>query len=64
MALSITFHLRHDVHWEDGVRFTARDVEFGFKTITNPETPTAYAEDFRQVVKFEVLDTLYLPGYL
>ena len=57
-GLAITFHLRPDVHWEDGAPFTARDVEFGFKTITNPETPTAYAEDFRQVVKFEIIDLL------
>jgi peptide/nickel transport system substrate-binding protein len=55
-GLIITFHLRTDVYWEDGVPFTAQDVEFGFKTITNSETPTAYAEDFRQVVKFELLD--------
>lgn len=53
---TITFYLRRGVRWEDGTAFTARDVEFGFKTITAPETPTAYAEDFRQVTKFEVLD--------
>lgn len=55
-GLVITFHLRKNVLWEDGIAFTAGDVEFGFNTIINPETPTAYAEDFRQVVKFEVLD--------
>ncbi len=56
-GLSLTFHLRQGVHWEDGVEFTAADVAFGFKTITDSNTPTAYAEDFRQVVKFELLDT-------
>lgn len=55
-GLSITFHLRQGVRWEDGAEFTAADVEFGFKTITNSDTPTAYAEDFRQVKKFELLD--------
>ncbi|MBN2108030.1 MAG: peptide-binding protein, partial [Deltaproteobacteria bacterium] len=55
-GLSITFHLRQGVRWEDGAEFTAADVEFGFKTITDSHTPTAYAEDFRQVVKFELLD--------
>jgi peptide/nickel transport system substrate-binding protein len=55
-GLQITFHLRSDVKWEDGVAFTARDVEFGFRTIVDPNTLTAYAEDYRQVKLFEVLD--------
>jgi peptide/nickel transport system substrate-binding protein len=45
----IVFHLRHDVRWEDGVPFTAQDVLFGFRTIINPDTPTAYAGDFLEV---------------
>ena len=56
-GLMITFHLKQGVLWEDGVEFTAADVKFGFDTIVNPETPTAYAEDFRQVTKFEIIDT-------
>jgi len=55
-GLHITFHLRQDVRWHDGVAFTARDVEFGFKAITNPDTLTAYAEDYLQVSSFELLD--------
>ncbi|MEI6127661.1 MAG: peptide-binding protein, partial [Pseudomonadota bacterium] len=55
-GLMITFHLRKGVTWEDGVAFTAEDVDFGFKTIIDPKTPTAYAEDFRQVKKAEVVD--------
>jgi peptide/nickel transport system substrate-binding protein len=52
----ITFHLRHDVKWTDGVSFTARDVEFGFNLIRDPATLTAYSEDYKQVQSFEVLD--------
>jgi peptide/nickel transport system substrate-binding protein len=55
-GLRITFHLRKDVHWQDGEPFTARDVEFGFRTITDPKTLTAYNEDYLQVKDFEVLD--------
>jgi len=55
-GLVITFHLRHDARWQDGQPFTARDVEFAFRTITDPETLTAYAEDYKQVEKFEVVD--------
>jgi peptide/nickel transport system substrate-binding protein len=55
-GLVITFHLRKNVRWTDGVEFTADDVLFGFNTITNEKTPTAYSEDFKQVKKAEVLD--------
>jgi peptide/nickel transport system substrate-binding protein len=55
-GLQITFHLRRDVKWQDGVPFTARDVEFGFRTIVDPATLTAYAEDYKQVKQFDVLD--------
>jgi len=55
-GLQIVFKLRRNVRWHDGHPFTARDVLFGFETIINPNTPTAYAEDFRQVKKAEALD--------
>jgi len=55
-GLVITFHLRKGVQWTDGVEFTAEDVMFGYKTIINEKTPTAYQEDFLQVKKAEVLD--------
>lgn len=52
----ITFHLRKDVKWTDGAPFTARDVEFAFHLIRDPATLTAYAEDYKQVTSFELLD--------
>ncbi len=55
-GLSITFHLRKDVQWTDGEPFTAHDVEFGFNLIRDPNTLTAYAEDYRQVDSFELID--------
>jgi peptide/nickel transport system substrate-binding protein len=55
-GLVITFHLRKNVRWTDGVEFTADDVLFGYKTIINEKTPTAYSEDFLQVKKADVLD--------
>ncbi|MGE5299621.1 MAG: peptide-binding protein [Acidobacteriota bacterium] len=55
-GLVITFHLKKGVRWTDGVEFTADDVMFGFNTIINKKTPTAYNEDFLQVKQAEVLD--------
>ncbi|MGB3399793.1 MAG: peptide-binding protein [Candidatus Deferrimicrobiaceae bacterium] len=45
----ITFHLRKGVTWHDGKPFTSEDVMFTYRKMIDPNTPTAYAEDFRQV---------------
>ncbi|MBI5742054.1 MAG: peptide-binding protein [Nitrospirae bacterium] len=55
-GLIITFHLKKNVKWTDGVEFTADDVMFGYKTIIDDKTPTPYKEDYLQVKKAEVLD--------
>jgi len=54
--LSITFHLRKDVKWHDNTPFTAHDVMFTYRLITDPKTPTAYAGDFLLVKEAKVLD--------
>ena len=53
---TITFYLRKNVKWHDGQPFTANDVMFTYKVMVDPKTPTAYAGDFQQVKKAEVLD--------
>lgn len=55
-GLIITFYLKKGVKWTDGIEFTADDVMFGYKTIIDEKTPTAYSEDYKQVKKAEVLD--------
>jgi len=48
-GLTITFHLHRGVKWHDGAPFTSRDVRYTYRVIIDPKTPTAYAEDFKQV---------------
>ncbi|MDD2541864.1 MAG: peptide-binding protein, partial [Desulfuromonadaceae bacterium] len=48
-GLTITFHLHHGVKWHDGAPFTSRDVLYTYHVTIDPKTPTAYAEDFKQV---------------
>ena len=48
-GLTITFHLRKGVSWHDGAPFTSRDVLYTYRVVVDPATPTAYAEDFKQV---------------
>jgi len=55
-GLVITFHLKKGIKWQDGVEFTADDVLFGYKTIIDEKTLSAYKEDYFQVKKAEVLD--------
>jgi len=52
----ITFYLKKNAKWEDGTPVTAWDVEFGFRLITDPKTPSPYASDFLEVERFEVID--------
>ena len=52
----IRITLRKDITWEDGVPLTAKDVEFTFRFVTDPKTPTPYADDFLAVKEFRLID--------
>lgn len=55
-GLRLVFHLRKDVRWQDGAPFTAKDVEFTFQKLTDPNTPTPYGGDFEKVKSLRALD--------
>ncbi|OIO39677.1 MAG: peptide-binding protein [Candidatus Omnitrophica bacterium CG1_02_49_10] len=55
-GLIITFHLRHGVKWHDGEPFTARDVEFTYHKLIDPDIKTPYGGDFLKVSDFKVVD--------
>ncbi|RMF46595.1 MAG: peptide-binding protein [Deltaproteobacteria bacterium] len=54
--LTITFHLRKGVKWHDGAPFTSADVLFTYQLYIDPDTPTAYAEAYKQVRRAEAPD--------
>lgn len=54
--MTITFRVRKGVKWHDGEEVTAQDVDFTYRYMIDPKTPTAYAEPFRQVTRAEVVD--------
>jgi peptide/nickel transport system substrate-binding protein len=55
-GLTIVFHLRKNVKWQDGYPFTARDVEFTYRKMIDPDVHTPYGGDFERVQSFEVID--------
>ena len=55
-GLEITFYLRRGVRWHDGVPFTARDVEFTYKKLIDPNVKTPYSGDFQMVSRLDIVD--------
>jgi peptide/nickel transport system substrate-binding protein len=59
---AVTFRIRPDVYWHDGVKVDAEDVAFTYRTITNPETAYANLSSFDHYVHgpegVEVIDSL------
>ena len=55
-GLTIIFHLRKGVYWQDGTPFTAQDVEFTYQKLIDPLVRTPYSGDFKEVKSLEVLD--------
>lgn len=52
-----TFHLRKDIHWQDGQPFTARDIRFSFDRIQDPKVDAAHLRSYyRDIRKLEILD--------
>jgi len=54
-----TFHLRDDVRWNDGAKFTAKDVKFTFDVIYDDKIPNSARDIFTiegQKIQVEVID--------
>lgn len=52
-----TFHLRHDVKWQDGVPFTAADVKYSYDKLMDPKVDAADKRTYYDNIKScEMLD--------
>lgn len=54
--LRLTFHLRDDVIWNDGVPVTAEDVRWTWQAQTHPAIAWSFAESKQGIVDVEVVD--------
>lgn len=55
-GMEIVFHLREDARWQDGVPFSARDVEYTYQRLIDPAVRTPYGGDFERVRSLEAVD--------
>lgn len=55
---SVTWKLKPNVKWSDGVPFTAKDVVFTYAYITNPDVGSSSIGTYKSVAKVEALDDL------
>ncbi|MDE2481589.1 MAG: peptide ABC transporter substrate-binding protein [bacterium] len=55
-GLTITYHLRHDAKWSDGVPFTADDVVFSTHVVLNPANNEVNRQGWDQITKIDEPD--------
>jgi ABC-type transport system substrate-binding protein len=54
----VTFYLKKDVKWHDGLPLTAIDVVFSYRAVTNPETGSALAKELDNIDDTTIIDDL------
>ncbi|MBV9269721.1 MAG: ABC transporter substrate-binding protein [Candidatus Eremiobacteraeota bacterium] len=52
----ITYHLRRDVRFADGVPFTSADVAFTYRAVLDPRNRATLVEPYKRIVKLETPD--------
>lgn len=55
-GLTITYHLRHGVRWQDGAPFTSRDVAFSWQAVMNPRNAISERRGYDDVASVATPD--------
>jgi len=55
-GLTMTFVLRPNLRWHDGVPLTAEDVQFTYQKLIDPNVRTPFSSAYERVERVEVLD--------
>src|ERR1700733_3338489 len=63
-GLTITYHLRNGVLWQDGAPFTSRDVKFSYDAIMNPANDVISRHGYDDVRSIETPDALTVRFHL
>ncbi len=56
-GLTVTYHLRHGVRWQDGQPFTSRDVAFSYAAVENPRNDVVGRSTFDAVASVATPDS-------
>lgn len=59
-GLTILFHLRPNVRWQDGTPLTAEDAQFTYQKLVDPNVRTPFSSSYELIESVEVLDPLTL----
>jgi peptide/nickel transport system substrate-binding protein len=55
-GMTLTYHLRRGVRWQDGAPFTSRDVKFTWQAIMNPRNNVVSRRGFDQIASMDTPD--------
>lgn len=55
-GLTVTYHLRRGVRWQDGVPFTSEDVKFSYEAIMNPANNVSSRSGFTVISRVDTPD--------
>lgn len=55
-GMTLTYHLRHGVRWQDGMPFTSRDVKFTWQAIVNPQNNVVSRRGYDQIESVDTPD--------
>jgi peptide/nickel transport system substrate-binding protein len=55
-GMTLTYHLRHGVKWQDGAPFSSRDVKFSWQAIMNPRNNVVSRRGFDQIASMDTPD--------